>query len=412
VRGCAVRITRAVAAVILFGGALAFAITVIAACVPLITGDGLLNHDTRSFWSTGQLLAHGKNPYDATEVLRLQRAAGITKAPLIMRNPPLALPLVLPLGYLSLHSAVLLWSALLLAAFVLSVHLLWATFGRPRGIPRWLPYAFAPALNCIVAGQTAVLPLLGVALFFRYRRLRPFAAGAALWLCILKPHLLVPFAIVLSLWSIRERQFRILAGAAAAVAASVAIVWALDPHAWAQYVQMMRGSRIEQEYIPCIGVALRFALRPSALWLQWLPCVIGSGFAVVYYWRNRATWSWDSDGGLLLLISLVAAPYAWVSDTALALPALMHAAIRRHNRVMLWVLATLVAILEAEFLAGVSWHSPLFLWPASAWLLWYLCNNALALLHARPLCPPPNRRSSHNERPRPHPAAAAGAEAQ
>ena len=34
----------------------------------------------------------------------------------------------------------------LLAAIVLSVQLLWATFGRPQGLLRWLPYAFAPAL--------------------------------------------------------------------------------------------------------------------------------------------------------------------------------------------------------------------------------------------------------------------------
>jgi hypothetical protein len=33
---------------------------------------------------------------------------------------------------------------------------------------------------------------------------------------------------------------------------------------------------------------------------------------------------------------------------------------------------------EAFFSALVGWHSPLYLWPAAAWLLWYLCNNALA----------------------------------
>src|ERR1700760_2544253 len=73
----------------------------LAVYVPLITGNGLASHDALSFWSTGQLLAHGKNPYDAAEILRIQRAAGSSNDPLIMRNPPIALPLVLPLGYLS-----------------------------------------------------------------------------------------------------------------------------------------------------------------------------------------------------------------------------------------------------------------------------------------------------------------------
>ena len=381
-------ISKAIEAVIVCASALTFGLMALAVCMLLITGNGLVHHDAMSFWTAGQLVAHGQNPYDAAETLRIQRAAGLgsSYAPLIIRNPPYALPLVLPLGYLSQRWATLLWSALLLVAFALSVRLLWDVFGRPKGLLRWLPYGFAPALICILVGQSAMLPLLGLALFFRYHRTRPFAAGAALWLCMLKPHLLLPFAAVLLLWSIRELRFRILAGAAVALAASIGIAWVLDPHAWSQYAQMAGSSRVEKEYIPCISVALRLGLRPGALWLQWLPCAIGSTFAVFYYWRRRASWNWNSGGGLLLLISVLVAPYAWVSDTALAVPALMYAATQRPSRVMLLILALLIALMEGEALRGVPWHSPLYLWPASAWLLWYLCNNALArAVEARPL---------------------------
>lgn len=374
--------SKAVEAVIVCACALAFALMALASLavyVPVITGNGFATHEVISFWSAGQLLAHGQNPYDAAETLRIQRAAGLGNSynALIMRNPPIALPLVLPLGYLTQRQAMLLWLAFLLGVFALSVRLLWDAFGQPEGLPRWLPYGFAPALICIVVGQSAILPLLGLALFFRYHRMYPFAAGAALWLCTLKPHLLLPFAAVLLLWSIRERRFRILAGASVALAASLAVAWALDPHAWSQYAQMARGSRVEQEYIPCISVALRLGLRPAALWLQWLPCAVGCTFAVFYYWRNRTAWNWNSSGGLLLLISVLVAPYAWVSDTTLALPALMYAATQRPSRAMLLTLAALMALLEVQFLRGVPWHSPLYLWPAAAWLLWYLCNNAL-----------------------------------
>jgi hypothetical protein len=375
-----VSISKTAEAVIVCACALGFALMALAICMLLMTGNGLVHHDAMSFWTAGQLFAHGKNPYDAAETLGVQRAAGLDSsyAPLILRNPPFALPLVLPLGYLSQRWATLAWSALLLAAFVLSVRLLWEIFGHPKGLLRWLPYGFAPALICILVGQSAILPLLGLALFFRYHRTHPFAAGAALWLCMLKPHLLLPFAAVLLLWTIREGRFRMLAGAAVALAASTAVAWALDPHAWSQYATMAAGSKVEQEYIPCISVALRLWLRPAALWLQWLPCAAGSVFAVVYYWRRRAFWDWGSGGGLLLLISVLVAPYAWVSDTALALPALMYAASKYPSRVMLMILGVLMVSLEGEALRGTPWHSPLYLWPAPAWLLWYLCNHALA----------------------------------
>jgi hypothetical protein len=195
---------------------------------------------------------------------------------------------------------------------------------------------------------------------------------------MLKPHLLLPFAAVLLLWTIRERHFRILAGAAVALATSTAVAWALDPHAWSQYAAMAGSSKVEQEYIPCISVALRLWLRPAARWLQWLPCAVGSVFAVVYYWRRRASWDWRSGGGLLLLVSVLVAPYAWVSDSALALPALMYVATKYPSRIMLMILAVLMVLLEGEALRGTPWHSPLYLWPAPAWLLWYLCNHALA----------------------------------
>jgi hypothetical protein len=45
---------------------------------------------------------------------------------------------------------------------------------------------------------------------------------------------------------------------------------------------------------------------------------------------------------------------------------------------MLMVLAVLMALMEGEALRATPWHSPLYLWPAPVWLLWYLCNHALA----------------------------------
>jgi hypothetical protein len=91
-----VSISKAAEAVVVCVCALTFALMVLAICMLLITGNGLVHHDAMSFWTAGQLLAHGENPYDPAGTLRIQRAAGLDTsfAPLILRNPPFALAAV------------------------------------------------------------------------------------------------------------------------------------------------------------------------------------------------------------------------------------------------------------------------------------------------------------------------------
>ena len=155
----------------------------------------------------GQLLGgrasivHHANPYDGSAVLQIERSVGFSAQSqvLLMRNPPSALCLVIPLGFFGLRAGALLWSLLLLAAMVLSVHMLWRLQGRPCNKLHYLAYSFAPALLCILGGQTAIFALLGLVLFLRFHQGRPFVAGLSLWLCALKPHLFLPFVMVLLL---------------------------------------------------------------------------------------------------------------------------------------------------------------------------------------------------------------------
>ena len=50
---------------------------------------------------------------------------------------------------------------------------------------------------CLQAGQISIVFLFGVVLFLLFYESRPWLAGAALVPCALKPHLFLPFAIVL-----------------------------------------------------------------------------------------------------------------------------------------------------------------------------------------------------------------------
>jgi hypothetical protein len=169
----------------------------------------------------------------------------------------------------------------------------------------------------------------------------------------------------------------VLAGAAAAIALSCAAAFFIDPGAWPDYIRMMRSPTVENEFIPCLADAIRHWLIPQAIWLQYLPAALGCVWAVLYFWRRRAQWDWIANASPLMLVSLLAAPYCWFYDQCLAIPAVMHGAYVTRSRKLLTVLSLLILVAFFQ-LCLVKIASPLWLWPAPAWLAWYLFARAAA----------------------------------
>jgi hypothetical protein len=362
----------AVAIAVVAGLALALTILFILA-VP-VAGNLAASRDFVSYWATGQQLVHHANPYDRNAISALEHSAGFTvKAVLIMRNPPWALPLAYPLGFLGLRIAAILWTLILLACLLVSVRLVRELHGSPRNRIHWLGFAFTPALICLTMGQTSLFALLGLVLFLRFHRRQPFAAGAALWLCALKPHLFLPFAAALAAWIVLSRSLRLLSGAAAAIALSSAAAFLIDPTAWPDYIRMMRSPAVENDFIPCLADALRHWLAPRAVWIQYLPAALCCVWALIFFWRRRATWDWTANASPLMLVSLLAAPYCWLYDQCLAIPALLDTAYATRSRTLVSVLALLILVVDVE-LCAVKHEvaSPLYLWTAPAWFVWYL----------------------------------------
>src|SRR5271170_6813297 len=81
---------------------LAFGATCVAIIAALSGHNAAGSCDFVEYWAAGHQLVHHANPYDADAILRLEHAAGFPadEGALIMANPPWALPLVLPLGFL------------------------------------------------------------------------------------------------------------------------------------------------------------------------------------------------------------------------------------------------------------------------------------------------------------------------
>jgi Glycosyltransferase family 87 len=335
-------------------------------------------HDTICFWGSGHLLVHGGNPYDRRAVAQLESSVDFpTNADTVFmtRNPPSALFLMAPLGFLSLREAVPAWS-LLLAVFLM-VAVLAIRSMADRGYERGyvlLACCFAPAWYCIEVGQSGLVVLLGLALFLSLHESKPLWAGAALSLCAAKPHLLLPFGVVLLAWIITRKRWMVLWGAILALVVESLIALTFDHAIWTHYRATMGAEPIVNEYIPTLGVGLRFLIKQSAMWLEFVPAALGTMWGLWYFWRNRERWDWRTHGSTLTLVSLAAAPYAWITDQVLALPAILFAllSVHRPRRGSVTILMAIMSVTALELLIpGYLLFRPNMLLSV-VWLGWYL----------------------------------------
>lgn len=324
------------------------------------------------YWATGQQLVHHQNPYDPAALSQLERDAGFQGgASYYMRNIPWALPLAYPLGYFSAQAAALPWSILILGLLIASVRLIWQMLPQTKRYLDWLGYCFPPALFCVILGQTSVFLLFGLVLFLRLEKNHPFAAGAALWVCTIKPHLFLPFAVALLAWIVVSRAYRVLAGGLTAMVTGSVITALVDPSAWSQYLHYVRTSVMTHEFTACFGDVLRDWINPNAEWLAFIPAVFGSIWAIYYFWTHRHEWDWLEHGSLLVLVSILVAPFGWIFDQSLALPAVLVGAARTQSKLLVGTLAIIYISIEVE-VNRFDLHSAAYLWTAPAWLIWYL----------------------------------------
>jgi hypothetical protein len=355
-----------------------FALNAAGIATTLLTDGFAGQRDFLTYWCSGRQLVLGANPYDSAAIGVLERSIGYSDSlhPLVMRNAPYSLPLVYPLGFLSVRAASLLWSAMMLLAAWLSIRLIAEIYGQFGSKVNLLAYAFAPLLSCFISGQTSVFALLGLALFLRFHRERPLLAGTSLWLCALKPQNFVVFGVVLLIWCVLCRRWRIIGSAIVAIGATALVVTVMRPAVWHDYSRMMLHAHIEEKFIPCLSTALRVLIWPSAIWLQWVPVALGCCWAVIYFFRQRS-WDWLQHGRLLLLVSVLVAPYSWFMDQTLFLAVLLPVLyVNRSSRWVLGSFALLSAGIETANLAGVPlYNRVLYPWTACMWVGWYLVAN-------------------------------------
>jgi hypothetical protein len=336
-----------------------------------ICAETIVDRDAISYWAAGQLLLHHQNPYDWTTVLRTERSAHFKDVdPLIMRNPPYALFLVLPLGFVSAPVAGAIWSLLSVVCIMISISALWKIVGDPSQPVPLLSNAFAPVLGGIAMGQSSAIMLVGLTGFLRWHRTRPFAAGASLVLAAYKPHILLVFFAVVMCWVITTGSYRILAGSAIAAVATLGAALYFDPAILTDYLPILH--QAINSPTSSLSSLLRASIDPGAAWLQYVLLAVSVVWALWYFFRNRNRWQWSREGLTLIVISVWSVPYGFICDEIVVLPVIMAANLwmsRRERSLLPFILLTSTAISLMVFRVSAL---AAYNWTATAWLGWYL----------------------------------------
>jgi hypothetical protein len=340
--------------------------------------------DSIAYWAAGKLLLHGQNPYSVPSVLALERSQGYTaNRPLMLRPPSWSVWMVLPLGLLSAYWAWVAWLAVLLASLVIAIRISWRMYGdgggpRPPTAFLLAGYLFAPVAACLVAGQLGMVLLLGIVLFLLLEEDYPFLAGAALLIPLAKPHIFSLLWPVLAVWVVTRKRWSLLGGVAAAFLLAISIAVAFDPAIFQHYREMLQQEGIQHQFIPALSGMLRLIFFRRFFWVQFVPLGLGLLWSARYYWKNRRTWSWRGHGPALLVVAVLTTPYAWMTDEAVLLPAILQgvlwvnrAKLKLRSQFVILVFVCLDLLLLLILRAQVPPATGIYFWSSLVWFSWY-----------------------------------------
>jgi Glycosyltransferase family 87 len=337
------------------------------------------------------LLGH-QNPYDARAVLDLETQNGYRRdKPLVLRTPPWSLFIVLPLGLLGPLGAWVLWTAISLGSLLIGMRIcrkLYGTGGVTRDLFSLVGYTFAPVPACLVAGQMGLVLLLGLMLFLWWERDQPFWAGAALILPFAKPHLLSLFWLAVLFWIVLRKNRAVAFGFVAALVMATGLAIAFDPSIFRHYREMLSEAAIGYEFIPALSGVLRLLFFRRWFWIQFIPMIVGLVWAAWFLRRHRENWDWRQHAPILLVVSVLTTPYAWLTDEVVLLPAILQAVAFVYQTRKKMNIATRMALFAFAFLNGllllilrfkIPFSTGIYFWSSLVWFLWYLYARKKAI---------------------------------
>lgn len=291
--------------------------------------SGLGTSDFIQFYRAGIMVHSGQGAhlYDANLHPGMRWEQGYAK-------PPFETLFYVPLAFFSYSSAYRIWTFVNLALLGLIFFLL-RTYGPPFGLAErlfLLAAAFHPVLAVVLQGQDSLWLLLAYVLaFLALKGRRDFSAGLALGVALIKPQLVVPFALLMLL----RGYWKFIAGlAVSASVLAIISVLIVGPAVAANYPLMLLHINdqerltfhVSPENMPNIRglFTLLLGALVSPLALNLIIAAVSVGFLV---WAKRVKsrlLPFDLQFAILLLVTILVSFRLLLHDLSLLiLPAFL-----------------------------------------------------------------------------------------
>jgi hypothetical protein len=286
--------------------------------------------DYVQYWAASRVTFSGGNPYDWNQLLEEERQAepGLP-TPVVMWNPPwaiavAALPSVLPY---SLSRSV--WVFACSFVLVASSAYLWNYWGKRRGnaVAIGATTVLLPSsIFVLVMGQMSPVMLAGVVGFLYFERCQRFmVAGACAAVTLVKPQVVYLFWTGLVCWSWVGKNWRFLTGVTIALAVMSAVPMLGNPRVFYDYLLAVITRPPDYFVTPTVGTLLRLLVGWNHAWLMAVAPLAGLAWFARHWQRNGRYWAWSTEISLILAMSVVTSPYAWLFDQVILLPLVLAA---------------------------------------------------------------------------------------
>lgn len=321
--------------------------------------------DFGAYWVAGRCLVEGRDCHDPRQVELVAARQDVHQA-FVTWNPPWALLPFALLALLPFPAAALVWTGLS-AALVAWVGIV---VGRRWGLSDFwsvvLSITFVPVGACLGISQLSILVLAGVVGYREFcRQDKPILGGACLALASIKPHLVALVWIAAALAGTWRQRVFVLSGMTLTIAFASSAVLMLEPRALANYALAVAN--------PSPTFPTNYFSAAPAMWLRWVveECFHKSGWVWISYvpitvgmiaiaWM-AARKAVDDDRlfDRALVLSSVAAPYSWLYDHAILLPAYLSIwSVIRERKVKTVALATAAVAIEIGFAVAIGMRAP------------------------------------------------------
>ena len=289
-----------------------------------------INNDFLVFWLAGYSNHAQIDPYSSIDWLSARAELGSETVPEPEFLYPLPLAILLtPLGFFSIHQAFILWGFLSVCLIIISILIIFSLGKKnPKinylAIPIFLfTPLFPPVLITIYLGQlSAFLFFLASLATYFWQKEKFFWGGFFIAFFTLKPSIGLPLLAFTSLWLLNKKEFRAFAGMLTSSLLLLILGLLRDPH-WVARFLAISGNKMDNTfgYSPTIwgifGMACHFETTCT---------VILGGIGILLFialnirlFRKRKNTSLAREFGLILVLSLLSAPYLWPYDQLLLL---------------------------------------------------------------------------------------------